>query len=110
MQGIVSFLVVKFTLEKVETLSEAISSLGCKPNSSSGSMLIRQVTEAQLLTSVELNQVNTFPFYFSTGTLIYNPFSWLIQLFFTRVSLWTFMTTLREKGELIQNMMPLYDH
>ena len=32
------------------TLSEAIGSLGCRRNSSSGSMLIRQLTEPQLLT------------------------------------------------------------
>ena len=34
----------------VGTLSEAISSLGCKRNSSSGSMFIKQLTEPQLLT------------------------------------------------------------
>ncbi len=33
------------------TLSEAISSLGCRRNSSSGSMLIRQLTELQLMAS-----------------------------------------------------------
>ncbi len=33
------------------TLSEAISSLGCRRNSSSGSMLIRQLTELQIMTS-----------------------------------------------------------
>ncbi len=37
----------------VTALSEAISSLGCRRNSSSGSMLIRQLTEVQLLTNVK---------------------------------------------------------
>ncbi len=35
------------------TLSETISSLGCRRNSSSGSMFIRELTEAKLLTSVK---------------------------------------------------------
>ncbi len=42
---------VKGLKESPYALSEAISSLGCRRNSSSGSMLIRQLTEAQLLTS-----------------------------------------------------------
>ncbi len=40
--------------ELVSTLSEAISSVGWRRNSSSGSMLIRQVTEAQLLTGSDV--------------------------------------------------------
>ncbi len=39
---------IPFSLFK--TLSEAIGSLGCRRNSSDGSMLIRQLTEPQLLT------------------------------------------------------------
>ena len=35
------------------TLSEAIGSLGCRSNSSDGSVLINQLTESQLLTSFE---------------------------------------------------------
>ena len=38
------------TIRRAPTLSEAISSLGCWRNSSSGSMLIRQLTEVKLLT------------------------------------------------------------
>ncbi len=40
-----------FGISMFVTLLEAISSLGCRRNSSSGSMLMRQLTEAQLLTS-----------------------------------------------------------
>ena len=38
------------------TLSEANGSLGCRHNSSSGSVLIRQLTEAPLLNPLQLTQ------------------------------------------------------
>ena len=42
------------------TLSEAISSLGCRRNSSDGSMLIRQLTEVQFLTSFKTATLGVF--------------------------------------------------
>ncbi len=41
-------------LQSESTLSEAISSLGCRRNSSSGSMLIRQLTEVQFCSHVHV--------------------------------------------------------
>ncbi len=43
-----------------DTLSEAIGSLGCRCNSSSGSVLIRQLTEVQLLTSFKTTRLGVF--------------------------------------------------
>ena len=42
---------LEFFSENGSTLSEAIGSLGCIRNSPSGSVLIRQLTELQLMTS-----------------------------------------------------------
>ncbi len=41
---------LQYHIKVIHTLSEAIGSLGCRRNSSDGSMLIRQLTEPQLLT------------------------------------------------------------
>ncbi len=45
------------------TLSEAIGSLGCRRNSSSGSVSIKQLAEAQLLTSSETADPGVFSVY-----------------------------------------------
>ena len=46
-------------------LSEAIGSLGCRRNSSNGSVLIKQLAEAQLLTSSETADPGVFPVYWT---------------------------------------------
>ncbi len=52
------------------TLSEATGSLGCRRNSSQGSVLIKQLTELQLLTGyqitiedINLGEIKIFPIF-----------------------------------------------